>query len=256
MGSLILLFGSIVYLLFFATFLYLIAFVGDLQLIHPSLLNYLIPKSVSSGAVSPLLPTILTDVSLILLFGLQHSIMARKSFKRWLTHCLPTSLERSIFVLATSLVLICLFYFWLPIPLMLWQFSDPVPVILLWALFGFGWLLVLYSTFVINHFDLFGLRQVYFAFKDQAYPSLEFKVVGPYKYSRHPLYLGFLLALWATPSMSASHFLFSLGFSGYIFIGIHFEEKDLIADFGEKYRQYTRQVSMILTSPFKTQDKK
>lgn len=253
MGLLILLFGSTVYFVFFATFLYLIAFVGDLQILLPTL-NRLVPKSVSSAEHGSLLFALSINVGLILLFGLQHSIMARQGFKAWLTRAVPSSLERSIFVLATSLVLICLYYFWQTVPGIIWQLKNPLAVALLWGLFTLGWLLVLYSTFVINHFNLFGLRQVYLAFKGETYQPLAFKIAGPYKFSRHPLYLGLLMALWATPIMTMSHLVLSLGFSAYIFVGVHFEEKDLMRVFGEKYRQYTRQVSMILSCPFKKQD--
>lgn len=238
MGALLsFLYGVTAYAACLAALLYLIAFSGGL----------LVPKSVDSGAAGPLAQALWVDVLLLALFGVQHSVMARGAFKRWWTRIVPRTVERSTYVLATSLVLALFFWQWRPIPApIVWRIENGASVHLLWAIFWLGWALVLVSTFLINHFELFGLQQVFARLTGRAMPASEFKTPLFYRYVRHPLYLGLLLSLWSAPVMTAGHLLFSAGLSGYIFIGIWFEERDLIAQFGERYRRYAAEVGMLV----------
>jgi protein-S-isoprenylcysteine O-methyltransferase Ste14 len=219
------------YLLFFATFLYLVAFVGDLPWV---------PVTVDrGGAAAPLAIAAIVDLALIALFGLQHSVMARSGFKRAWTRIVPKPLERSVYVVAASLALILLFAMWRPIPGVVWSVDNAAGAAILWALFGLGWLIVLTSTFLISHFELFGLAQAWGHSKggaEAAPPVLRTPLF--YRHVRHPLYSGFFLAFWATPQMSAGHLLLAGGVSVYMLIGIFYEERDLISTFGEDYRAY------------------
>jgi methanethiol S-methyltransferase len=232
-----LLFGVLAYLVFFATFLYLIAFVGDLPWV---------PRTVDRGhEVVGLAHAIAADIALIGLFGLQHSVMARQGFKRAWTRIVPQPAERSVYVLLASLVLIVLFWFWHPIPTMIWSISSPLLVYLLWGLFGLGWLIVLLSTFLLNHFELFGLQQVWNSAGGRPAAAPEFRTPLFYQRVRHPLYSGFILAFWATPAMSAGHLLLAAGMTVYILIAIRHEERDLVGLFGLQYQDYRRRAGML-----------
>lgn len=230
------LYGLAAYGACLAALLYLIGFSA----------NLLVPTSVDHGHFASWPEAIWVDLLLLALFGAQHSVMARKSFKRWWTRVVPQAVERSTFVLATSLMLALLFWQWRPIaePI-LWRVTQPVAAGLL-AIFWLGWALVLVSTFLINHFELFGLEQVFARLTGRNIAPVQFKTPLLYRYVRHPLYLGLLLSFWSVPVMSAGHFLFSAGASVYTLIGIGFEERDLVAQFGESYRRYRQNVGMLL----------
>jgi methanethiol S-methyltransferase len=230
--SLVLFYGIASYAVFFAVYLYAIGFVG----------NILVPRSMDSAATGDFATALAVDLVLLLVFALQHSVMARPAFKRWWTRLIPEPAERSTYVLASSLALIALFVFWRPLGGVVWSVQSPVGAFLLYVAFAFGWLLLLVSTFCINHFDLFGLRQVWLYFTGKPYTALAFKTPGPYRFVRHPIYVGWLFAFWATPTMTLTHFVFALATTAYILIAIQFEERDLVGEFGDTYRDYRRQV--------------
>ena len=213
--------------------------------------NLLVPKAIDGALEVPMWQAILTNLGLIVLFGIQHSVMARPWFKEWWTKYVPKPMERSTYVLFTVFVLAALFAFWQPLGGVVWAIEDSFLSGALWALFALGWTILLVSTFLINHFDLFGLRQVWLYFRGKEYKHLKFRIPVFYKYMRHPLYFGFLMAFWAAPVMSVSRLFLAIGFTAYVLKAIRWEEKDLLEHFGEKYRQYSERVPMILPSFFK-----
>jgi protein-S-isoprenylcysteine O-methyltransferase Ste14 len=229
-------YGLAAYLVFFITILYAIGFVSGL----------LVPKTLDTGAVVPLAEAIIVNVLLMSLFAVQHSVMARPQFKAWWTRFVSPAIERSTFVLLASLALLLLFWQWRPIPDVLWQVADPQPAAVLTGIGLFGWVLVFLSTFMINHFELFGLHQVANYLAGRAMPALKFKTPFLYKVVRHPIYLGFIIAFWATPVMTMGHLLFAAVTTAYIFVGIALEERDLTAVFGDDYRRYRQRVAMIV----------
>ena len=233
------LFGLVAYVIFLPTFLYAIGFVTGM----------VVPKTVDSGPVVPLAAALVVNILLMSLFAVQHSAMARKPFKQWWTQFVPVSVERSTYVLLTSLALILLFWQWRPIPTIVWETTNPQIAMAVTALSFAGWLLVLFSTFLINHFELFGLRQVAVNLTGRTMPEPRFKTPVLYKVVRHPIYLGFIIAFWAAPVMTVGHLLFAAVTTAYIFVGIFLEERDLIQLFGEEYKRYRTQVGMLV--PFR-----
>lgn len=234
--SFYLLFGVFAYLIFFATFLYLIAFVGDFA---PGRTVDRPPSELGLGAA------VAVNIGLIALFGVQHSVMARQGFKAAWTRIVPKPVERSIYVLMTSLALILLFAFWQPIPVVVWQVENPIAASLLLALFMLGWIIVLVSTFLINHFELFGLQQVWLNLKGAAESAPVFRQPLFYRLVRHPIYTGFFIAFWATPRMTVGHALLAAGMSVYMLIAIRYEERDLVGLFGRDYEDYRGRVGML-----------
>ena len=239
MGAIAFLYGAASYAFFLAVFLYAIGFVG----------NLLVPKSIDSAAGGDMVAALVIDLVLLGLFAMQHSIMARPAFKRWWTRVVPHSVERSTYVLFASALLALLCWQWRPIAGTVWNVEDGAGRLALQALFWLGWGIVLLSTFMINHFDLFGLRQVWLRLRDTEYSAVNFKTVAFYRFVRHPIMLGFLVAFWATPHMTLGHLLFAAATTAYIFIGIFLEERDLAAAHGAKFAKYREQVPMILPLP-------
>jgi methanethiol S-methyltransferase len=234
--TMFLLYGIISYLAFFGTILYAIGFVGNLA----------VPKTIDGEPQTTLIAAILINASLLLLFAMQHSIMARPAFKRWWTLIIPKELERSSFVLLSSLCLMLVMWQWKPIGGIVWSVENKTAKDLLHIFYLAGWGIVFISTFLINHFDLFGLRQVWLYFNGKPYTELPFRLPGLYQLVRHPLYLGFLIAFWSTPVMTVAHLLFAVLTSGYILTAIRFEETDLVTHFGEKYRNYKKWAPMLI----------
>jgi protein-S-isoprenylcysteine O-methyltransferase Ste14 len=231
----IFLYGVISYVIFFATFLYAVGFIG----------NFWVPKSIDSVPEVPLLTALLTNLALLGAFAIQHSVMARPAFKRWWTRFVPEAAERSTYTLLSSVLLIALFVFWQPMGGVIWHVTSPVAQAAIYGAFAFGWGLVLVSTFLINHFDLFGLRQVWLQLLNKPYRPLPFKMPVLYRYVRHPLYVGWFFAFWSTPTMTAAHLVFAIATSAYILIAIQLEERDLVTAHPE-YEDYRRRVPMLV----------
>jgi protein-S-isoprenylcysteine O-methyltransferase Ste14 len=229
-------YGVACYLVFFATFLYAVGFIG----------GFGVPTTLDGASRGPLARGIAVDAALLALFAIQHSVMARRWFKERWTRIVPPALERSTYVLLSSVALIAMFRFWQPLGGVVWSVSDPAGRIVLRALFAFGFGLVLISTFLINHFDLFGLRQVWLYLRGRAYRHLEFGTPGPYRLVRHPLYVGWFFAFWSTPTMTYAHLLFVVATAAYILLAIQFEERDLVREHGHAYEDYRRRVPMLL----------
>lgn len=229
-------YGLFCYLFFLATFLYAMGFIGGL----------VVPKTIDSGAPAPFAEALIVNLLLLGLFAVQHSVMARPAFKRAWTKIVPKAVERSTYVLAATAALALLLWQWRAMEANVWTVTDPVWVGVLWALFAIGWIVLFTSTFLINHFELFGLKQTWAAFSGREPKPQSFTTPLFYKYVRHPLYLGFIIAFWSAPVMSVGHLLFALASTGYILVGIWFEERDLIAHFGERYRQYQQDVGMLV----------
>jgi len=230
-----LIYGIASYLAFVCSLLYAVAFIG----------NYFVPKSIDVGSADGLAQSALINVALLGLFAVQHSVMARPAFKRWWTTIVPVSCERSTYVLVSSLLLILVFWQWRPIVTTIWH-VEGLPAALLTVICWVGWLTALASSYMIDHLDLFGLRQVFAAGRTAAARVQPFKTPLLYRLVRHPLMLGFLLAFWATPHMTAGHLLFAVVTTAYIFVGTRLEERDLIAQFGARYEQYRQVVPMLL----------
>jgi protein-S-isoprenylcysteine O-methyltransferase Ste14 len=236
----IFLYGVFCYLVFFATFLYAIAFLGDFG----------VPKSIDSGAQGSLGRALAVDVLLLGLFAVQHSLMARPWFKRAWTRIVPPAAERSTYVLFASVAMILLFWKWQPIGGLIWQLDTEVGRLVAYGIYAFGWALLLLATFLIDHFDLFGLRQVYLYLRGRPYTGLQFRTPLLYRYVRHPIYVCWLCIFWATPQMTVAHLVFALATTAYILIAISWEERDLLSAHGETYQRYREQVPKLIPIRF------
>jgi protein-S-isoprenylcysteine O-methyltransferase Ste14 len=237
--ALILTYGVAVYALFFPTFIYLFGFMSGL----------FVPRTIDDGQPGPLWQAILINACLVILFGLQHAVMARPGFKRWWTRIIPEPIERSTFVLVATALLALLMWQWRPMPLVIWHVDEPIVRGLIYGVFLAGLVIVLLSSFLIDHFDLFGLRQVFLHFRGQDYTQRPFVLRSLYKLVRHPLMLGLIITFWAAPTMTAGHLLFSLLMTGYILIGIRMEERDLVRQHGATYERYRRNTPMLVPRP-------
>lgn len=234
--ALIFLYGLICYVMFLATFLYAIGFIGDI----------FVPKTIDSGAAGPIGMAIVIDAVLLTIFALQHSVMARPEFKKWWTRFIPKSMERSTFVLFANLALVLLYWQWRPIPAVVWSVQSHWAQILIRAIYAAGWFILLTGTFMISHAHLFGLKQVYEKLTKKEVSAPQFMQPGYYKYIRHPLMLGFIISFWAAPVMTVGHLLFAAASTGYILVALQLEERDLIKFFGEKYIEYKKRVPMFI----------
>jgi len=233
-------YGGVAYMIFLGTFLYAVGFVSQ----------HLVPKDINTGPTSPMITELLTNLVLMSIFAVQHSGMARQGFKRLFMRFASPAIERSTYVLLASLSLILLFWQWKPMPEVIWHLDNPVAAGIATAGGALGWLIVLYSTFLISHFELFGLTQVVSHFAGRMVEPIKFKTPGLYNLIRHPIYLGFIIAFWCTPTMTLGHMLFAAVTTAYIFVGIYLEERDLVALFGSEYRLYRQKVAMLIPNIF------
>ncbi len=232
-------YGVVCYLIALIAFIYSMGFIG----------NLILPKTLDSNLDSSLIKGLLIDILLIGLFGIQHSLMARQSFKKWWTKIIPEPIERSTYVLMSGLTLLLLFWQWHSLGGIIWNIQNPIIYNIIYGIFALGWLIVFLSTLMINHFDLFGLRQVYLYWRGQEYENLGFRTPGFYKYSRHPIMFGFVIVFWAAPLMTISHLVFAMGTTIYVLVGIKLEEVDMISFYGNLYQEYRQQVSMLIPLP-------
>jgi protein-S-isoprenylcysteine O-methyltransferase Ste14 len=232
-------YGAVTYLFMFGVFLYLFAFLADV----------LVPTTVDSNIASSFAAAFALNLGLILLFGVQHSVMARPAFKRWWTKIVPEPIERSTYVLISSLLFVLLFWQWRPMEAVVWNIEASAGQILMWSLYVFGIVLLFASTFVINHFDLFGLRQIWLNLTQKPYTYLKFRVTFFYRFVRHPLYVGWFLIFWATPHMTVGHLMLAIGMSAYTLIAIRYEERDMVEFHGDAYREYQRKVPKFIPRP-------
>lgn len=232
-------YGAAAYLLFLGAFLYLIGFVG----------NLVVPRTVDHGLSAPIGQAVLVNALLVGAFGVQHSVMARPAFKAWWTRYVPPSIERSTYVVLSSAVLVLLYWQWRTMPAILWDVQQPAARVTVWGVFWLGWAIGLAATFMVSHFDLFGLRQVYLAWRGKPYTHIGFHARWLYRLVRHPLMLGLLIAFWAAPTMTAGHLLFSIAMTGYVLIAVQLEERNLVDALGDEYRDYRRDVPMLLPHP-------
>jgi len=237
-------FGIAAYFFFFASFLYLVGFVH----------NLVVPRSIDIGPATPALEAAVVNILLLALFGLQHSIMARPGFKAVLTRFWPPAVERSLYVAATAAVLVLMFLLWRPLPALVWSVDTQWARIVLYGIAAAGWIIVFISTFLISHFQLFGLHQIWADLRNRSMPEMNFRKPLFYKLVRHPIYTGFLLAFWFTPDMSQGHLLFAIGMTIYILIGIRYEERDLKKNLGSVYVEYTQQVGMVIPGVGRSRD--
>jgi protein-S-isoprenylcysteine O-methyltransferase Ste14 len=229
-------YGLLVYVLFLGTFLYAVGFIG----------GFVVPTSLDGPARGSPGTAVTVNLALLAMFAVQHSVMARRWFKVWWTRVVPPAIERSTYVLFSSVALAVLFWQWRPMGGVVWSVEEPTPRLVLRALFAGGWVLVLWSTFLIHHFDLFGLRQVWLHLRGRPHTPLRFATPGPYRLVRHPLYVGWLIVFWATPTMTLAHLVFSVATTGYILVAIRFEERDLLHQHGAAYEAYRRRVPALL----------
>lgn len=232
-------YGLVCYAMFLGVFLYAIGWIG----------NFLTPTRLDGTRTGPMWLAAAVNVALLTVFALQHSVMARPTFKRWWTRFVPTPVERSTYVLATNVALLLMFVLWRPMGGVIWDVQHPAARAVLFALYGFGWALVLVATFLINHFDLFGLRQVWLYLRGSPYTHLRFATPGPYRLVRHPLYVGWLCVFWFTPTMTLAHLLFAAMTTAYILVAIRLEERNLVEHHGAAYEAYRRRTPMLI--PFR-----
>jgi protein-S-isoprenylcysteine O-methyltransferase Ste14 len=238
-GLVAVIYGIVAYGFTLVALLYLVGFVG----------NLVVPKSIDSGAAGPLLQSVIVDTMLIGLFAIQHSVMARQGFKRWWTRIVPSPVERSTYVLFASFALLILYWQWQPVPTAVWTVHNPAGAAVLDGIFWLGWVVLVGSTFLLSHFELFGLSQVFARLFGNQPSETKFRAPLLYRRVRHPIYLGILLAVWATPAMTVGHLLFAAVITGYILIGIQLEEHDLIGQFGDQYRSYRQHAPMLVPLP-------
>lgn len=239
-NAFVILYGVAAYFIFLISFLYAIGFVGD----------FIVPKTINTGDVIGFWPALWINVGLLSLFAIQHSVMARPAFKRWWTRFVPASIERSTYVLATSITLLGIFWLWQPMNAVVWEVENAPATIIIYGIFALGWLIVFFSTFMINHFDLFGLKQVYEYVKGIEPKPGKLKITFLYQIVRHPIMLGFIIAFWATPVMTAGHLLFALVTTSYIWVAVgYLEERDLVKMHGDDYREYQKKVPMLIPIP-------
>ncbi len=235
------LYGLLAYAVFLYSFLYAIGFVG----------NLIVPKSIDTGVPDTFLKALLVNAGLLLLFAVQHSVMARPGFKSWWTKFVPKPIERSTYVILASMILIVMYKYWIPMPEVVWDLSGTIFGAILDILFWVGWILVLLATFMVNHFELFGLQQVFFHLRNKEIPPNKFTTRFLYQFVRHPIMLGFLIAFWSASVMTVGHLVFSLATTGFIIVGVLLEERDLVRYLGEEYQQYRKRVSMFIPMPQK-----